>query len=609
MKIRRQPSNGAFSTSRSMLPLVVIAVLLFALPVIMLVIGAFRNAPPGQAAQWSFDAFGRTLANPATYSTFADSVVIAVVCAACSVILALVLVFFAVRSTAPLRRIVTPVTVLVLALPPLFYAMSWGMLWNPRLSYVNQWWMSVTGGEEPLFSAYSWPGLVSVMILKGTSFCYLLLLGPFRAMDRSLEEAAQMSGASRLRTIFNIDLAVLLPAISGVVILNLIIGLEAFEVPLFLGTPAGIDVFSTEIYGYISDQTPADYGGASVLSLLLVGLVLLMVALQWVMLGGKRYTTVTGKSYNTTPWEIGAWRWVGTAVIALYVLFGVVLPIAQLVLGSLQPFFGGGVYALTNYEALLSDPMTVEAIRSTIIVAIVGGLAAVALAFLTMYAVTHNETWMRRVVEMLTWLPFTLPGIVLALGLSWTYVSIPGLRQLYGSMILVGLGLVIAAVPIATRAIQPALMQINRELEEASRISGARPMRVVLGVVLPLIAPSFFSAWFVVAIVIAGNLSIPVLLSSALTPTVPLLVYDLNTQGYASRAAALLVLLLGTLTIGMLLLLALQRLVTVALRRLRTGASSRQGHSVEEPSADPVRTGSAERALGQHPSDAPTNKR
>lgn len=586
------PSNGAFTTSRSMLPLVILAVLLFALPVVMLIIGAFRNAPPGQPARWSLDAFGRTLANPDTYGTFANSVLIAVLCAGFSVILALVLVFFAVRSTAPLRRIVTPVMVLVLALPPLFYAMSWGMLWNPKLGFINQWWMDMTGGDEPLFSAYSWSGLVSVMVLKGASFCYLLLLGPFRAMDRSLEEAAQMSGAGRLRTIFGIDLAVLLPAISGVVILNLIIGLEAFEVPLFLGTPAGIDVFSTEIYGYIADQTPADYGGASVLSLLLVALVLLMVAVQWALLGGKRYTTVTGKSYNTTPWEIGGWRWVGTGVIVLYVLFGVIMPLTQLVVGSFQPFFGGDVFALTNYEILLGDARTVEAIRSTLIVAVVGGLATCALAFITMYAVTHNETWMRRVLEMLTWLPFTLPGIVLALGLAWTFVSLPGVRQLYGSMLLVGLGLVIAAVPIATRALQPALLQINRELEEASRISGARPARVVFGVVLPLIAPSFFSAWFVVAIVISGNLSIPVLLSSSLTPTVPLLVYDLNTQGYASRAAALLVLVLGTLTIGMLLLLAAQRAVVAILRRSRAAgrpaASAPRGSGTvgTEPSAD-----------------------
>jgi len=569
MRMPRAPRNGPFSTARSMLPLVALAAFLFAMPVVMLGVGAFRNAPPGQEPKWSFDAFVRTFTNPDTFGTFLNSLVIAVVCAAASVVLGLLLVFFVVRTTAPLRRIVTPVMVLVLTLPPLFYAMSWGMLWNPKLGPINQWWMALTGSDEPLLSAYSWVGLILVMVLKATSFCYLLLLGPFSAMDRSLEEAAQMSGAGRIRTFFGIDLAVLMPAISGVVILTLIIGLEAFEMPLFLGTPAGIDVFSTEIYSYISDQTPADYGGASVLSLLLVALVMLMVAGQWGLLGRKRYTTVSGKNYTTTPWEIGGWRWVGTAIIVLYVLLGVVMPIAQLVLGSFQPFFGGAVYATTNYEALFADRRAVDAIVATLAVAVVGGLAAISFAFITMYAVTHNETWMRRVVDMLTWLPFTLPGIVLALGLSWTYVTVPGLRELYGSTLLVGLGLMIAAVPIASRAIQPALMQINRELEEASRISGAKPMRVIFGIVLPLVSKSFFAGWFVVAIVIAGNLAIPVLLSSALTPTVPVLVYDLNTQGSASRAAALLVLVLGTLAVGMLLLVFGQRLIAVAVRRIR----------------------------------------
>jgi iron(III) transport system permease protein len=317
---------------------------------------------------------------------------------------------------------------------------------------------------------------------------------------------------------------------------------------------------------------------------------------------------VSGKCFSTSPWQIGGRRWIGTAVILLYLLFGVILPVAQLVLGSFQPFFGGGAYATTNYEVLLADQKAVSAIVATIVVAVVGGLAAIALAFVIMYAVTHNGTWMRRVLDMLTWLPFTLPGIVLALGLSWTYVTIPGLRQLYGSTFLVGLGLMIAAVPIATRAIQPALMQIHRELEEAARTSGARPTRVVLGVVLPLVSSSFFAGWFVVAIVIAGNLAIPVLLSSALTPTVPVLVYDLNTQGSASRAAALLVLVLGTLTVGMLMLLAAQRLVKQAIRRGRAAAASPAPPSTPDNPTQAVPL-DVESARGAGPSSVSTHTR
>lgn len=550
-----------------MVPIVAIAAFLFALPVVMLAVGSFRNAPPGQEAKWSLDAFARTFTDSEMYRTFGNSIVIAVVSAVLSTVLALVLVFLVTRTTTPLRRIVTPLMVFVVALPPLFYAMSWGMLWNPRIGMINDFWQSLTGGESPLFNAYSWEGMISVMVIKGTGFCYLLLVGPFRAIDRSLEEAAQMSGAGRIRTILGIDLAVLTPAITGVVILNLVIGLEAFEVPLFLGTPAGIDVFSTQIYTYITDQIPSDYGGASALSLLLVGLVCLLVYVQWVILGRRKFTTVTGKSYSTAAWDIGSWRWVGTTVIVLYVVIGVILPIAQLVLGSLQPFFGGtGELSLTNYEELFADRKSVDALQSTLMIAVVGGFVAMVVAFVSVFAVTHNETWMRRVLDILTWLPFAVPGIVLALGLSWTYVSLPGLKQLYGTLLLVGLGLVVAAVPIATRALQPALMQINRELEEASLVHGARPLRMILDVVVPLIRPTFLAGWFVVAVVISGNLAIPILLSSSLNPTVPLLVYELHTQGDASQAAALLVVMLGALCIGMLVISGLQFLFRIGRR-------------------------------------------
>lgn len=590
---RRRPSTGAFSTARGMVPIVAVAAFLFALPLVMLGIGAFRNAPPGQDAEWSLDAFSRTFTNPEVYRTFGNSIVIAVVTAVLSTALALILVFLVARTTTPLRRIVTPVMVFVVALPPLFYAMSWGMLWNPRIGMINGLWEGLTASGSPLFDAYSWEGMISVMVIKGTGFCFLLLVGPFRAIDRSLEEAAQMSGAGRIRTILGIDLAVLMPAITGVVILNLVIGLEAFEVPLFLGTPVGIDVFSTQIYAYITDRLPADYGGASALSIILVGIVCLMVYIQWRILGRRKFTTVTGKSYSTAPWNIGPWRWAGTAAIIIFVVVGVILPMVQLVVGSLQPFFGGsGPLSLINYIELFADQSSVDALQSTVLIAVVGGFAAMVVAFVTVYAITHNETWMRRVLDILTWLPFAVPGIVLALGLSWTYVSIPGLKQLYGTLFLVGLGLVVAVVPIATRSLQPALMQINRELEEASLVHGARPLRMIFDVVVPLIRPTFFAGWFVVAVVISGNLAIPILLSSSLNPTVPLLVYELQSQGDASQAAALLVVLLGTLFLGMLVIYGLQFLLRIGFRKQfrPAGATSDglPGDPLDDISPEPV---------------------
>lgn len=599
-RMKRRPSTGPFTTARGMLPLIIVVGFFFATPIVMLGVGAFRNAPPGQDAQWSLDAFARTFTDPATYTTFWNSTVLALSSTLLSTVLALALVFFVTRTTTRLRKLVTPTMVLVVALPPLFYAMSWGMLGNPVIGMINVWWRDVTQSDGVLFNAYSWVGLISVYVIKGTAFCYLLLLGPFSALDRSLEEAAQVSGARRLRTVLGIDLVVLAPAITGVIILNFVLALEGFDVPLFLGTPAGIQVFSTQIYGFIADQTPADYGGASVLALFLVALVCVLVWIQWLILGRRRYTTVSGKSYNTAPWNIGGWIWLGTVLIVLYIVLGVVLPFIQLVYGSLQPFFGGGgALSFVNYEQLFTDSRSVTALQSTFLVALLGGFATMLLAFVIGYAVTHNETRLRRVLEVLTWLPYAVPGIVLALGMSWMFVSLPGFRDMYGSLLLVAVALVVAVVPIAMRGLQPAILQINRELEEAARVSGAHPLRVVLQVVLPLILPSFLAGWFVVAIVISGNLAIPVLLSSVHSPTVPLLVYELHTQGDTSRAAALFVVVLGTLLIGLILVAILRRFPLFRpTRRAAASEEQRADGLIPEP---PVADASAEPALTRSP--------
>lgn len=112
------------------------------------------------------------------------------------------------------------------------------------------------------------------------------------------------------------------------------------------------------------------------------------------------------------------------------------------------------------------------------------------------------------------------------------------------------LGFIVVVTPIATRAVEGGVLQISAELEESARISGASKMTTFFTVVLPLVLPSFLAGWFIAGIGVAGNLSLPVLLSSPTMQTVAVQAYDLYRQGYASEAAALFLLLM--LTVGVL---------------------------------------------------------
>ncbi|SDT70810.1 iron(III) transport system permease protein [Jiangella sp. DSM 45060] len=578
----REPSTGPFSSRRSMLLLTVVAFFLFAMPVVMLAVGAIRDATPGRPAQWSFDAFRRAYGDAGTYSVLGDSVLLALGVMVISTVTGLLLAFIVARTDTPLRRLVTPSMMLVIALPPLFYGISWAMLGNPRIGTINSFWQDLTGAETPLWDTYSWSGIVVVTSLKSTAFAYFVLLGPLMAMNRSLEEASRVFGAGRLRTFLRVDVPLLGPSLLGVCILSFVAGLEFFDVPLLLGTPAGIDVFATEIFSQIRDRTPADYGAAGALSLLLAVVVVVLVVVQWRILGSRDFTTVTGKNDRTDRWSIGPWRWAGTLLIVGYITLAVALPMAQLVAGSFQPYLGGGVYSTINYQLLFSEPTTTAALRTTAIVAVVGGLCAILMTLLISYAITHSRSRLRRALEVMTWLPFAMPGIILALGIAWLFVSIPGLRSLYGSLGIVVIGLMISAVPLATRAVQPALRQVGRELEESARVSGARPVRMFFSIVVPLIAPSLLAGWFLVAILVSGNLTIPMLLSTTDSATVPLVVYNLHSQGETSQAAALFVILLGALLVLFVVGSLTVRVISRSNRRRR----DRSGP--DAPSADQV---------------------
>ncbi|MQA88446.1 MAG: ABC transporter permease subunit [Streptosporangiales bacterium] len=555
--------------------LTVFIVFLFAWPVVMLVLGAFRTSPPGLPGSWSPDAVTSVYTNPATYETLKNSVVLSTSVQVLGILAGFFFAWVVARTNAPLRGLVTPMMLLIFAIPSLFFAISWGMLANDPAGIINKGLRAATGSGASFLDVYSWGGLIGVTALRVTSVMYLLLLGPVFAMSRSLEEASMISGAGRLKTFFRINIPVLLPALSGLAILGFVIGLGLLDVALVLGVPAGIYVFSTEIYGYILSTTPARYDQASALSLLLIALVVSLVLAQRRLLGGREFTTVTGRSYSQDRWDIGKWRWVCAGAIVGYGVLALVLPLVQLVLGSLQPVFGVyGRFTLANYQTLLSDPFVFQALLNTILVGVLGGFFATALAVTISYVARRSRSRLRSIPEMAVWLVVALPGVILALSVTWAYLSVPVVRQLYATVWMVMIALIVYVSPIAGRATAGSIAQIGPELEESARVCGASAARTVVGIVARLITPSFLAAWFVTGVLAAGNLDVPILMSSPSNETVPVLVYNLYTQaGEPAQAATLLCMILAVVAIGItawgLARLAL-RFVRRALRPRRT---------------------------------------
>lgn len=557
------------------IPMLALVVLLFLLPFAMLFVGAFRTAAPGLPGSWSLSPFIAAYSNAQTWVTFGNSLIYSVADKAIILVVALALVTISTRTDAVLGRFLTPVMVLVFAMPGLFFAISWSMLANPNVGLINRWLQDLLAGHAPTLTATSWYGLIIVTALKGVAVEYLLLLGPFMTMDRSLEEAAQVAGSSRLRTILTIDIPTLAPAITSVAIIGFVVVMGSLDIPLILGVPDHIYVLSSQIYSFIASHTPAEYGSASALSLLLAVILFALVISQRRLLRGKSFETITGKGHRREPWHVSGFTAVAISVfIIVYALLALLLPVMQLVLGSFEPFFGTMSHLTTNnYVQLFSTPGIYGTIVNSIIIGVVGGFLAMAISVLFAYRRAHNSR-VSTAISLLTWIPFGIPGIVLSIGLIWAYLSVPGLKDLYATVWIVLIGLIVIAIPLTSRVAEAAFAQVSRSLEEAARMSGATKLRALWGVLLRVVAPSLGVGWVVAGILIIGNLDVPVLLSSPTNQTLSVMVFNLYEQGDTSEAAALFCVLLAII-LAALLLCAAPSLVMRILRKRRTALAVR----------------------------------
>lgn len=523
---------------------VVICLVLFVWPVAMIVLGAFRTGYPGGVTTWSLDPFVDVYTSSDTRKSVSTSVKMALLVTVFSKVLSFYFAWMVARTNTALRGLVTPVLAVSLAVPPLFFVLSWAMLGQERVGLLNRVAGSLFGVDD-LVDVNSFAGIVFVCSLKSVAFGYFLLLGPMLALSRPMEEAAAVAGARKFKIFRSVTLPVMFPAFSAVLIMGFVRGLEYFEAPLILGKNASINVISTDIYHYLNDTVPPAFGNASALALLMMVALGVLLWVQHRMQRRRNFETQSGKGSSVMPWDLGRWKYVGTVVFLVFFALALVLPAIQLMLVSFQPYFGAGDhYSLDNYRALFEDPTVIAALRNTLLLGVLAGLAVMVIALVVVFATRHGGRRVARFISLSTWLPFSLPGTALALGVVWVILSFSFMRPLYGTFAVMLVALVIVAMPIAMRSLEPAALQVARSLEEAAWVSGAGKIRAFFKIVGGLALPSFAAGWLLCGILISGNLTMPLMVGSSLLETVPRRTFTLYNDGQAPMAAALSVIFL-----------------------------------------------------------------
>ncbi|QYN39612.1 iron ABC transporter permease [Pseudonocardia sp. DSM 110487] len=521
-------------------------------PALMVVLGAFKVSAFG-GGEWSAAMFGEVVTSERTRDVVVQTIAMGLAVVVISTVLAAAFAAIYTKTDTPLRGAIPVIMFVVVATPGLFFAIAWGLLGNEQVGLVNTLLGAAFGDGARVVNAESWWGVVLVSSLRLTALQFFLLLGPFLAVDRSLHEAARTSGAGPVRAFFQIEVPVLAPAITGAVILGFVLFLESFDAPQVLGVPAGIFVIPTEIYAYLSNSTGPQFAHASSISVLLMVVLLLLVVLQVKVLGRRSFVTVGGKEARATRGETGNARWLFSALILIFFLVAIALPMFQLARVSLSPFLGAtSGFSLDNYREVLTRPRMLNAYLNTAVVAVFGGLLAVLAATAFAWAARFKAGKLARFIEFSQWLGLAMPGLILALGVLWLFLGVGFLTGFYGTPVIMVFALFVAVIPIAGRATGPAMAQIPRSLEEAAWVSGASKPRAAWDVVAKLMLPSLLSGWVLCFVVICGILSVPLLLSAPRSNYVAKEIYSRYVEGNAPSAAAVaLTVLLGFLVVAL----------------------------------------------------------
>jgi iron(III) transport system permease protein len=510
-------------------------------PLAMLLYGSFHSTPPGIAGVFSLDGYRQILTSH-TLLVLLNTIGISLVKSIPSLVLAILLAWILARTDTPFRGVLEILVTLPFFIPPILTAMAWGMLGNPQVGLLNQIYQWATGASEPLINVYSYGGVVWHMMQYSVPFLFLLIVDAFRTMDPSLEEASRMCGASSWTTFRRVTLVLMLPILTSAFLLSFIRGLENFESPLFFGLPAGVHVITTEIYDLINQRSPPEYQSATATSFAILGLLFMLVLVQWSILRGRSFQVVSGKGYSPGLVRLGPWRWVTFAFCLLFFFITVVLPVSQLLIGSFFRFFGfygWDMLTLDNYRAVAANSEFWRALGNTMLLGVVGATATMVLGGAVAYVSVRTRWTGRQLIDAMAWLPWMMPGIILGVGFLWGFALLPKGVPIYGTIWALLLAYISLGTPIAVRVMSGSFIQLSYDLEECSRVHGANWTETMAHIVVALAWPSFVVGWVLIFFGIMRELSASVLLYSVGSEVLSVVMLKLWTNGAAEQVSVI----------------------------------------------------------------------
>jgi len=530
-------------------------------PIILIFIESFNIAGVIVGTyEFGVEHWRQAFSEPETFQSLRNTMVVFVAYTTISFPLAVLISWILARTPIRYSRGLEFMFWVSFMLPGLTTTIGWSLLLDPFFGFFNVWLKELPFISGPVFNIYSVEGIVFAHLMGNAMSQKVMLLTPaFRNMNATLEEAGRVSGAGKIRTMMRVTLPVMVPPMVVVFLLNLVRMFNTFEIEQILGTPIGFFVYSTQIYDYVREMEPAEYGPATALASLTLVIIFMIIPLQRWLLTRRQYTTVSG-DYKPGLVHLGALQPFAFVFVVTIVALLTIVPVLTLLGGSFMTragFFQAiPTYTLDHWQIVLADPIFFRALKTTVILAITTAIISPLLFSLVAYILVRRSWPGKLVLDSIFWGSAGIPGILSGLGLLWVISATPGLNWLYGTIWILIIVVILQGKLTSIQMFKSVFLQMGDDMEEAARIAGAGWWYTYFKIWLPLIAPTLVLMGVLNFVIAAGSTGSVILLASRETVTLSLLAleYMTTSTGSAREVAGIISLFIVAMTAGLALI-------------------------------------------------------
>jgi iron(III) transport system permease protein len=518
-----------------------VMLLLVLYPVLLLIYSSFIVSTDGGITshlgfeQWQ-TAFGQAGIVDSVGNTFRRVIVTELISFPAAVLLS----WLVTRTDLPGKKLIDGFCWAAFFLPALPVLMGWILLFDPQYGLANQaakWLFSL---DQPPFNIYTFSGIIFAhLAARSIAAKYIFLTPAFRNLDSSMEEASRIVGAGPLSTLWRIVVPVLMPAFLITLSISLIHSFESFEIELILGPPTAFYVFSTKVYQLVSEDPPM-FGAATVLGLSILVAMLPLIFWQQHLTRTRSFVTVTSR-FSSNVLRLGRWRTPIFTVVCAFGLLITIVPVIFLLMGTFMSLYGyfniANPWTLEHWRRVLTDAQLIHSVANTLIMGASAAIIGVLWYSLVAYISIRTKFRGRGFLDFLSWLPASVPGIILGLALLWMFLTVPVLRPLYGTIAVLVIACILASVSTGVQLIKSNMVQLGNELEEASLIAGGSWLYTFRRIILPLLGPVLVSVAMLTFVSAARNVSNVAMLITSDNRPLAMLQVDYMVDGRFEAAA------------------------------------------------------------------------